>query len=79
MTAKITEVNEPQDITPEDSVVPVYLVPLTADEEAEREKWATEQAAREQAEADKQAARESALAKLAVLGLTEAEITALTA
>lgn len=65
------------DITPDDSVVPVYLVPLTPEEEAEREQWAIEKAAREQAEAEKSAARASALEKLAALGLTEAEITAL--
>ena len=66
--------NEAIDITPDDSVVPVYLVPLTPEEEAERELWAQEQAEREQAEADKAAARESALAKLAKLGLTPEEI-----
>ena len=66
-----------KDITPDDSIVPVFLVPLTADEEAEREQWAAEQAAREQAEADKAAARKSALMKLTKLGLTQDEITAL--
>ena len=76
--AKTTpEVVEPQDITPAGSVVPVYLVPLTAEEEAEREQWAAEQAARETEEAAKVEARQSALAKLAKLGLTDDEITAL--
>lgn len=67
-----------EDITPEDSIVPVYLVPLTPEEEAEREQWATEQAERELAEEAKKEARQSALSKLAALGLTEDEISALT-
>lgn len=73
---------EPVEITPEDSVVPVYLIPLTAEEEAEREQWVIEQAEREaqaQAEAEaKTVARENALAKLADLGLTLEEIEAIT-
>lgn len=67
-----------EDITPDDSVVPVYLVPLTAEEEAEREQWAQEQADREAAEEAKKQARISALEKLAALGLTEDEVAALT-
>lgn len=67
---------EPVEITPEESVVPVWLVPLTPEEEAEREQWATEQAMRDREEADKAAARESAIAKLAKLGLTVDEINA---
>jgi hypothetical protein len=51
--------------------------PLTADEISDREAMQAEAEAR-QAEADaKVAARESALAKLAALGLTEAEVAAL--
>lgn len=69
---------EPEDITPEDSVVPVYLVPLTPEEEAEREQWDAEAAERETVETAKQEARASALAKLSALGLTEDEISALT-
>lgn len=42
-----TETIEPIDITPEDSVVSVYLIPLTAEEEAEREAWAAEQPERD--------------------------------
>lgn len=38
---------EPEEITPEDSIVPVYLVPLTADEIAEREAWAAAQPERD--------------------------------
>ena len=67
---------EPQDITPEDSVVPVYLVPLTEEELAEREQWAIEAAEREAAEEANLDARKSALAKLANLGLTEEEAKA---
>jgi len=67
-----------EDITPEDSIVPVYLVPLTPEEEAEREAWAVEQAEREAAEQAKQEARASALEKLAKLGLTQDEVAALT-
>lgn len=70
---------EPIDITPEDSVVPVYLVPLTPEEEAEREQWAVEQAEREAAEEAKIAAKETAKAKLAALGLTDDEVAALIA
>jgi hypothetical protein len=70
---------EPKDITPADSVVPVYLVPLTAEEEAEREQWAVEAAEREAAEEAKLAAKEAAKAKLAKLGLSEEEVAALIA
>lgn len=38
---------EPEEITPEDSIVPVYLVPLTAEEIAEREAWAAAQPERD--------------------------------
>jgi hypothetical protein len=65
-----------QDITPEDSIVPVYLAPLTPEQEAEREQWALEQTEREAAEAARIEARESALAKLAKIGLTEDEARA---
>lgn len=73
--------NEPIDITPEDSIVPVYLVELTEEEIAEREAHAAEMA---QQEADriaaaeaKEAAKASAIAKLAALGLTEEEAAAI--
>ena len=68
-----------EDITPEDSIVPVYLVPLTAEEEAEREDWAAEAAEREAAKEAKLEAKETAKAKLAKLGLTEEEVAALIA
>jgi hypothetical protein len=66
-----------EDITPKDSVVPVYLIPPTEEEVGEREKWAAEETARQAAIEAAAAAKESALAKLAKLGLTEEEITAL--
>lgn len=73
--------NEPIDITPEDSVVPVYLVELTEQEIAEREALAAQSAQEEvdriaAAEA-KVAAKASAIAKLSALGLTEEEAAAI--
>ena len=57
------------------------IVPLTAEEIAQREAdaaaFAAEQAAREAAEAAAAEAKASAQAKLAALGLTESEIQAL--
>lgn len=66
-----------EDITPPDSVVPVYLVPLTEEELAEREQWALEAEAKLAEEEAKSAARATAVAKLAALGLTEEELSAL--
>ncbi len=70
-----------EDITPEDSIVPIYLVPLTEEELAEREILAAEDEAEllaiEEAAAAKAVAKESAKAKLAALGLTEEEVAAL--
>jgi hypothetical protein len=53
-------------------------VPLTKEEVAERKQWAAEEAERQKAEEAKLAAKETAKAKLAKLGLTEDEISALT-
>ena len=57
------------------------IVPLTAEEIAQREadaaKAAQEQAEREAAEAQRQANKESAKAKLAALGLSDEEVAAL--
>ena len=78
MAKKKTVTAEPVEITPTDSVVPVYLIPLAPEEEAEREQWAVEQAERELAEQAKSVARKSAIGKLAKLGLTDDEINALT-
>lgn len=58
------------------------VVPLTAEEIAEREaraeQAAAEQAAREAEAAELAAAKQAAQEKLAALGLTEAEIAAIT-
>jgi hypothetical protein len=68
------------DITPDDSVVPIYLVELTPEEIAERELLAQQEAerlqAQQQAEIDKQNAIETATAKLAKIGLSIEEIQA---
>lgn len=64
-------------ITPEDSVVPVYLLPLTEEEILDREAFAAQIAADMTAELQKAAAKESALIKLAALGLTEEEARAI--
>lgn len=68
------------DISPEDSVAPVYLVPLTEEEEQERIQWAIEEEQKKQAEQDaiaaKELARQSAMSKLSALGLTEEEAKA---
>ena len=57
------------------------IVPLTAEEIAQREadaaRYAQEQAEREAAEAEKLANKESAKAKLAALGLSDEEVAAL--
>ena len=61
---------EPIDITPDDSIVPVFLIEPTDAEIAARE-------AENQAEIDAQEARQtkldSAITKLKALGLTESE------
>lgn len=63
------------EITPEDSVVPVYLEPISPEDlaviVAEQEAFIAQQQAKEEA-------RQSALAKLEALGLTTDEINALT-
>lgn len=75
-----TKSSEPIDITPEDSVVPVYLIELTAEEVAEREAMAAQaeadRVAAEEAAVAKETARASAVAKLVKLGLTEEEALA---
>jgi uncharacterized protein YfaA (DUF2138 family) len=62
------------DITPKDSIVPIYLEELTEEELTQRE---TDAVAHQLEEDAKVAARESAIAKLSALGLTEDEIKAL--
>jgi hypothetical protein len=61
---------EPVDITPDDSVVPVYLVELTDAEIAER---AEEKELEGQAETERAIKLASAITKLKALGLTETE------
>ena len=69
-----------EEITPEDSVVPIFLVELTPEQIAERKEVAAAETARfeaaAQAEIERQAAVESATAKLAKIGLTIDEIQA---
>jgi len=69
------------DITPEDSIVPIYLEMLDEEEQAIRDAELLamqEQQAQLEAEAEAKAlARQSALTKLAALGLTQEEIEAL--
>lgn len=66
--------HEPIDITPEGSVVPIYLVPTTNEELAERLQQAEELAVIQKAQDD---AKQSALQKLSKLGLTEEEAKAI--
>jgi hypothetical protein len=67
-----------EDITPDDSVVPVYLIPLTDDEITISEQSMKDKIDRDVAEKAKQNARESALAKLKeIAGLDESEVEAL--
>jgi hypothetical protein len=61
-------------ITPPDSVVPVYRIELDAKQVANDEKERARLAAEEKAQHD---VRASAVAKLAALGLTKAEVEAL--
>lgn len=70
------EIIKPIDITPEGSVSPVYLLPLTPEEEANRQQWNAIEADEIAAQQARVAAKESALAKLAKLGLTEEEARA---
>ena len=69
------------DITPEDSVVPVYLEVLTEEEQvvrdAELAQMQTDQEAREAERIAKEEAKANGMAKLIALGLTEEEAGAL--
>jgi len=69
-----------EDITPEDSAAPVYLVPPTQEELDELATFAEEQRLLEAEllaqENMRQEARNAALAKLTKLGLTEEEAKA---
>ena len=69
------------DVTPEDSIVTIFVEELSATEKKKREedlaKGIAEEAKLKKDAEKKLAARESALAKLAKLGLTEEEIASL--
>jgi hypothetical protein len=69
-----------EEITPEESAAPVYLVPPTEEELLELEQFAQEEQAREAellaAKNTREEARNNALVKLAQLGLTEEEAKA---
>ena len=69
------------DVTPEDSVVPVYLEVLNEEEQAARDAelaaMQAEQAQREAEQIAKEEAKISGMAKLMTLGLSEAEAKAL--
>lgn len=69
------------DITPEDSVVPVYLEVLNDEEQAVRDaelaQAQAEQDAREAERVAKEEAKANGMAKLIALGLTEEEAGAL--
>ncbi len=69
------------DITPENSVVPVYLEVLNDEEQAVRDaelaQMQTDEAQREAQRIAKEEAKASGIAKLLALGLTEEEAGAL--
>ena len=66
------------EITPEDSVVPVYLEVLTDEEQAERDAEQAEVLAQEEArKTEAEAKEELKLAALARIGLSEDEIKAI--
>ena len=75
------DIDNLEDITPEDSVVPVYLEPLTEEEIAKRKLEYEKFLQAEQQEKDQQIKKEqdvqAAIAKLAKLGLTEDEAKAI--
>lgn len=66
-----------QDITPSDSIVPIYLVPPTKEEIAEQETLVLINEQRKQEQQAKEDAKMSALEKLSSLGLTEEEAKAI--
>ena len=65
---------EPVDITPEDSVVPIFLIELTdAEIAAQQAEQEAIKEAKETAETARQTKLDSAITKLKALGLTESE------
>jgi DNA-binding transcriptional regulator YhcF (GntR family) len=75
------DIDNAQDITPEDSVAPVYLIPLTEEEIVQRQEEYEKFLKQEQAEKDQQVQKEqnlkAAIEKLSKLGLTEEEAKAI--
>lgn len=67
------------EITPEDSVVPVYRIPMTEEEIAATEYGRELMLAEEQRITERQQAKESAIQKLALLGLTVEEVNSIIA
>lgn len=68
-----------KDITPQDSVVPIYLIPLTDAELKNLKKVEEEEENNKKAiDLSMNKAKESAISKLKGLGLTDDEIKALT-
>lgn len=66
-----------QDITPEDSIVPIFLSPPTKEEQLELEKIEKEENIKKALLEEKQLVRISAINKLSKLGLTEEEAKAI--
>ena len=68
------------DITPEDSVAPVFLIPLTDEEAQNLEQWNIDEATKEEEKLKEQALndslRDSALQKLKNIGLSIEEAKA---
>lgn len=66
-----------ENITPEDSFVPVFLVTPTKDEMAEMILADKENSSKEQRVLEQEQKKQSAIDKLKVLGLTDEEISAI--
>lgn len=69
------------DITPENSIVPVFLIQLTDKEISDMDAFIIQEnnnrAIAEDLAATKEASRQSAISKLSALGITEEEISAM--
>jgi hypothetical protein len=70
------EQDELVDVSSIDSVAPIYLVPLTEEELRTQEAMSLQMQEQRLAEESRELAKQSALAKLALLGLTEEEARA---
>lgn len=75
------DIDSLEEITPEDSVVPVYLEPLSDEEvekrKAEYKKFLEMEEAEKQEQLKKEQAIQAAIDKLSKLGLTEEEARAI--